>query len=604
MVARRHPAVRAEINRGSEDLANRWGDKTLGESHQILGGGMRQVVLISGHICTGKSELALRLDREFGYHVVSTSSVLKNVAKQRDLQVDRLALQALGDDLDGDTNHRWLLDEVIEQASRLAFDRPIVVDNVRTWHQLQHFRTHYDFRVVHAHLWAPKSILEQRFRQKNAERPDEADQTYTDADLIKNENDIEAFKRDADVRINTARTDSADTLVRVAARLGLYSGSDVRCVDVVVGGMYGSEGKGHIAAYLANEYDVLVRVGGPNAGHTVSSSSGVYTYHQLPSGARDAKAKLLLGPGMTIYVPALLTEIADCGVTPERLYIDPQAMIIEDEDFSREQELKKNIASTGRGSGAAAARRILLRKPGAIRLARDVPELKPYVGDTAPYRGSIVTHLERAYRDGQSILLEGTQGSGLSIFHGQYPYVTSRDTNVAGCLAEAGISPSRVRRILMVVRPTPIRVGNPDGGAETSGLLKHEVTFSEVALHAGLEPDEITKLEITSTTKRPRRVGWFEWDQFRNACVLNAPTDIVLTFADYLNAANRDARRFEQLHIDTIKFIEELEQVSQAPVSLINTRFPRDEGQKIDLRSVIDRRTWQTHLRLATKAGF
>jgi adenylosuccinate synthase len=145
----------------------------------------------------------------------------------------------------------------------------------------------------------------------------------------------------------------------------------------------------------------------------------------------------------------------------------------------------------------------------------------------------------------------------------------------------------------MVIRPTPIRVANPDGDEETSGPLKHEVTFAEVAKSAGFDSDELTKLEITSTTKGPRRVGWFEWDQFRNACVLNAPTDIVLTFADYLKASNQHARRFEQLDVDTIKFIEELERVSQAPVSLINTRFPREEGQKIDLRSVIDRRTWR-----------
>jgi adenylosuccinate synthase len=555
---------------------------------------MRQVVLISGHICTGKSELAQRLNKQFGHHIVSTSNILKTTAKRRRKSADRLALQAFGDELDSKTNHQWVLDEVIKEASKLPGDQPIVVDNVRTWNQLQHFRTYHSFSVVHAHLWGPRKVLEQRYKQKNNELPGKTVQTYTDADLIKNERDIEAFKNDADVRINTARTDSADTLVRVAARLGLYGGSDIRCVDVVVGGMYGSEGKGHIAAYLANDYDILVRVGGPNAGHTVSSASGVYTYHQLPSGARDTTAKLLLGPGMTIYVPALLKEIAECKVTPDRLFIDPQTMIIEDVDFASEEDLKKNIASTGRGSGAAAARRILNRKPGAIQLARDIPELKPYVGDETPYRGSIVAHLETAYRERQSILLEGTQGSALSIFHGPYPYVTSRDTNVAGCLAEAGISPARVRRILMVVRPTPIRVGNPDGGKETSGPLKHEVSFAEVAIHAGLNPEEITRLEITSTTKRPRRVGWFEWDQFRNACVLNAPTDIVLTFADYLNAGNEDARRFEQLHIDTIKFIEELERVSQAPVSLINTRFPREEGQKIDLRSVIDRRTWRT----------
>ena len=346
---------------------------------------------------------------------------------------------------------------------------------------------------------------------------------------------------------------------------------------------------------LARDYDVLVRVGGPNAGHTVSSASGVYTYHHLPSGARDTKAKLLLGPGITINVKRLLEEIAECGVTPDRLFIDPQAMIIEPEDSVREKELVAQIASTGQGSGSALARRILGRRPGAIRLARDIPELESFVGSGPLYRGSTHRQLETAYRKGCSILLEGTQGSGLSLYHGQHPHVTSRDTNVAGCLAEAGISPSRVRRILMVVRPTPIRVGNPDGTAGyTSGGLKHETDFETVATAAKLDPVEVKGYEKTSTTIRARRVGWFEWDQFRQACALNAPSDIVLTFADYLDGKNRQARRFEQLAEDTIKFIEELERIAQAPVSLINTRFPRSADEKIDLRTVIDRRNWTT----------
>jgi hypothetical protein len=117
---------------------------------------------------------------------------------------------------------------------------------------------------------------------------------------------------------------------------------------------------------------------------------------------------------------------------------------------------------------------------------------------------------------------------------------------------------------------------------------------ADVAKEAGLDPVEVTKQEITSTTRRPRRVGWFEWDQFRKACVLNAPTDIVLTFADYIDGENQHARRFEQLTENTIKFIEELERVSQAPVSLINTRFMRDEDRTVDLRSIIDRRNWIT----------
>jgi adenylosuccinate synthase len=373
---------------------------------------MRQVVLISGHICTGKTDLANRLENEFGYHVVRTSELILAQAKKRQLKTDRLSLQELGDKLDEETGHKWLLDAVTEAAKALPAEQPIVVDNVRTWDQLECFRQQHDFAVNHTHLYVlDPMILEKRFNDRVAKRGSKNSETYTDADLIKNEKDIVKFKLDADVRINTNRTDGKDTLVRVAARLGLYAPSTTRCVDVVIGGGYGSEGKGHVAAYLAKSYDVLVRVGGPNAGHTVSSPSGVYTYHQLPSGAKDTTAKLLLGPGMTIKVDNLLEEIAECGVGPHRLFIDPQAMIIENADIEMEKVLKEKIASTGSGSGAAAARRINGRKPGAVRLAKDIDELKPYVGDQEPYRGSIVANLEQAYRDNCSILLEAPRAA-------------------------------------------------------------------------------------------------------------------------------------------------------------------------------------------------
>lgn len=552
---------------------------------------MREVVLISGHICNGKSELGRLLRDEFGYHLIKTSDILRRIAGERQIEPGRLALQALGDTIDLETDHKWLLNAVIEESSHLAPDIGVVVDNIRKWSQLEHFRHEHRVQVVHVHLWAKREELEKRFAKYNAERSVEGE-SYTDADLIKDEGDIGRFKGDADVRINTERTDSRDTLVRVAARLGLHSSPYIRCVDVLVGGQFGSEGKGHVAAYLAREYDVLVRVGGPNAGHTVSSESGIYTYVHLPSGSRDSAAKLLLGPGMTIDVKVLLSEIADCNISAERLFIDPQAMIIELEDIQTEAGLIGAISSTGQGGGAAAARRILNRRPGAVRLAADIEELRPYVGQGPPYRGSTRIQLESAYRKRQSILLEGTQGSGLSIYHGQYPHVTSRDTNVAGCLAEAGISPGRVRRILMVVRPTPIRVGNAPATNNTSGHLKHPVDFETIAEQAGIDPQELVKHEKGSRSGKPRRVGWFEWDHYRDACALNAPTDIVLTFADYIEVGNREARRFEQLTQNTIKFIEELERVAQAPVSLVNTRFPRDDHERFDLRTVIDRRNW------------
>jgi adenylosuccinate synthase len=141
----------------------------------------------------------------------------------------------------------------------------------------------------------------------------------------------------------------------------------------------------------------------------------------------------------------------------------------------------------------------------------------------------------------------------------------------------------------MVVRTTPIRVGNPDNQDFTSGPLKNEVGFDEIAKSAGLDADKVKEAEKTSTTKRNRRVGWFDWELFRKSCILNTPTDIALTFVDYLDGKNNEARRFEQLTEDTIKFIEEIEHVAQAPVSIINTKFP----DRPDLRSMIDRRHWR-----------
>ena len=225
--------------------------------------------------------------------------------------------------------------------------------------------------------------------------------------------------------------------------------------------------------------------------------------------------------------------------------------------------------------GAATARRILDRGKPGVRLAADEPLLKPFIRDASEV-------LDDAFSNSERVLLEGTQGSGLSLYHGFYPHVTSRDTTVSGCLAEAGIAPSRVRRTILVCRTFPIRVESPAG--RTSGPMSLETSWDEVARRAGIDEAHLRRVERTSTTNRDRRVSEFDWALFRRAVTLNGPTDIALTFVDYIAGQNQDARRFDQLTPETIRFIEEVEKIAAAPVSLISTRFHN--------RCIIDRRAW------------
>jgi adenylosuccinate synthase len=130
-----------------------------------------------------------------------------------------------------------------------------------------------------------------------------------------------------------------------------------------------------------------------------------------------------------------------------------------------------------------------------------------------------------------------------------------------------------------VFRTYPIRVAG-----ESGELVGGDVSYEELALRSGIPIEDLKSTEITTTTKRQRRIGEFDWMHLRRSCVLNGPTDIALTFVDYISVENRKAFRIEQLTDETLRFIEEVERVAGVPVSMLSTKF--------GWRNVIDRRAW------------
>ena len=532
-----------------------------------------RIVILSGPICSGKSSLSKLLQSRYGAKCIKTRDLI--VAAKPNVARTRRSLQRAGNALDKSHGPQWITAELVRKVDDQRGPTPeglYVVDSVRKKEQIDGIRNAYGPAVHHVHLNAEDSELRRRFEA----RYEEGQNDYGAAARERTERSVRKLAEVADIVVQTDRCTEESTLVRAVSLLGLYVRHVTPVVDVLVGGQYGSEGKGNIVAHIAPEYGLLVRVGGPNAGHKVYKEPTPEAYYHLPAGTgRAPKAKLLLGAGAVIYPRKLMSEIAEGHVEAGRLSIDPQAVIVEDADVTTERDTLASIGSTTQGVGMASARKITERgsyeNGGGLRLAKDVEELRPFIEDAQ-------TVLEQHYLRGARILLEGTQGTGLSIHHGQYPHVTSRETSVSGCLADAGIAPTYVNRVVMVCRTYPIRVGGP------SGPLGIELSYEDLERRSGVELAELLQIEKTTTTGRQRRLGEFDWWALKRAVQLNGPTDLALTFVDYLTKENRDAYRYEQLSVDTLRFVEEVERVSGRPVSLISTDF--------NWRNIIDRRNW------------
>ncbi len=331
-------------------------------------------------------------------------------------------------------------------------------------------------------------------------------------------------------------------------------------VTVVVGGQYGSEGKGKLLSYLAEsagEKVAMVRCGGSNSGHTAAVGDRTMVLRQLPAGVLTPRCRLFLAAGMVLDVRLLRKELkqAQQYSPSSRLVIDREAIVLAaaDAESERNGELS-TFGSTLSGTGAATARKVLRRQ--GFRLARDVPSLRPYLGDVAIALNDLID------RD-HEVLVEGTQGFGLSLHHSRvFPYVTSRDTTAAAFLSEAGLSPLLVSRIILVLRTFPIRV------AGTSGPLKNEITWGEVGSRARY-PHSVS--EFTTVTKRLRRVGEFDWDLAAQAIAVNRPTSLAIHGIDYLSYDDYGKERWDDLSNVAKGFIGKVEHAYGVPVEFVFT---------------------------------
>lgn len=298
-------------------------------------------------------------------------------------------------------------------------------------------------------------------------------------------------------------------------------------VSVIVGGQFGSEGKGKVAALLARDMNasVAVRCGGSNSGHTVYDKNGKkFVFQHLPTACIQKNIECVIVSGAYIDTNVLLDEINFSGINPKKLHIDPNAVIITQENLAKEKssDLMAKIGSTGSGTGHAVAQRVSRLED--VIFAKDIASLQPYLRDTKAL-------IAKSLKNDKRVIVEGTQGFGLSLLHSDcFPYVTSRDTTASGFISECGISPLDVDDIILTIRSYPIRVSG------NSGPLESEISWATVSSESG---SEISISEYTSVTKRLRRVGRFDPEIVKRAVLVNKPTKIVLNHLDYISPDKR-----------------------------------------------------------------
>lgn len=346
-------------------------------------------------------------------------------------------------------------------------------------------------------------------------------------------------------------------------------------IDVVVGGQYGSEGKGHVVHRLIRQAQdryryypvsagciVNIRVAGPNAGHTVITDSGVaLALRTIPVGVATENVRLYIAAGSEVDLDVLMSELqmvrdVGCSVTG-RLWVDPEATVLDPDHIKAETGMHERLGSTGKGIGAARADRLMRRAARIKDLSSNMRRLLQSAG----------VQIGAPTLDNSHVIIEGTQGYGLGLHAGHYPQCTSSDCRAIDFLAMAGISPwagGDLRpplRVWVCVRPNPIRV------AGNSGPLKGETTWADLGL-----PEE-----KTTVTKKVRRVGQWDGELVREAVRANGGPPVVrlaFTMADQVvpGLAGHDGLSAELLGNDRFNYwIHRIQNDSGARVGLVTT---------------------------------
>jgi adenylosuccinate synthase len=325
---------------------------------------------------------------------------------------------------------------------------------------------------------------------------------------------------------------------------------------IVVGGQYGSEGKGKVSAFITKQenIDICVRCGGPNSGHSFVDETGeTVVLRQLPTGFVSPRTRLLIPAGALIDPRILKQEIEFLRLPPGRIGIDRKCVIIEEKDRENERQLglRERLSSTLCGVGSAQSRRVLRGED--TRLARDVSREYPWISE---YLTDVSDEVNTGLDSEKKVLIEGTQGFGLSLYHSEhYPKTTSRDTTAAGFISEVGVSPLRVTEIVVVFRTFPIRVAG-----NQAGPLDQEINWEQLQRESSY-PHPIE--ERTSVTNKVRRVARFDWELAARALAFNTPTHIALNGVDLLNYTNCNVSEMQELDQKATEMIDKLSEMAR-----------------------------------------